>query len=77
MTTGNSQRDNQLLPFMNPYFVYQQRMFHELVTTIKIETCAKDTHRRVDSLQQQSAILKVNNPRDSKWWLHLYTEVYW
>lgn len=50
MTTGNSQRDNHLLPFIKPYFVYQQRMFHELVTTMKIETCAKDIHRRFDSL---------------------------
>lgn len=44
MTTGNGQRDYRLLPFAKPYFVYQQRTFHELETTIKIETCAKDTH---------------------------------
>lgn len=41
MTTSNSQRDNHLLPLIKPYFVYQQRMFHELETTIKIETLKK------------------------------------
>lgn len=54
MRTGNSQLDNHLLPFIKPYFVYQERMFHKLMTIMKIETCAKNIHRRFDSLLSSS-----------------------